>query len=155
MAIKLKDKLAAMKQTEFKFTSFEKKVSSADESGNRMIYLVLHLEDVIPMVTGSNSLYDPDSNARQHYVQSDVTMVSVNIDILDKYESEFTFLEENDKLVGPGSYAGDLMLDIARSGDVWLTDTKFSKMSGDFKRNKRKEEFSRMVTKAMGDKGTN
>lgn len=149
MAIKLKDKLAAMKQTEFKFTQFERKVSSADESGNRMIYLVLHLEDVIPIVTGSNSLYDPDNNARQHYVQTDVTMVSVNIEILDKYESEFTFEEENDKLVGPGSYAGDLILDIARSGDVWLTDTKFSKMSGDFKRMKRKEEFSAMVNKAM------
>lgn len=152
MAIKLREKLAAMKQTEFKFTSFEKKVSSADEKGNRMVYLLLHLEDVIPTVTGSNSLYDPDSNARQHYVQNDVAVVSVNIDVLEKYESEFTFEEENDRLTGPGTYAGDLMLDIARSGDVWLTDTKFSKMSGDFKREKRKEEFSLMVKRALGDK---
>lgn len=148
MAISLIDKLKSMKLTEFAFSAFEKKVSSAGSDGERNQYLVLDLVDPIPKVTGSNGMYDPsgETDKRAYPTATDVVTVRVNLDMISNYENEFKFDEDGDKLVGSGSYSGDLFLDIARSGDVWLTDTKFSKMSGDWKKKQRSEVFQKFFT---------
>lgn len=149
MAISLIDKLTQMSLTEFSFSAFQKKVSSAGEDGKRNQYLVFELVDPIAKVTGSNGIYDPNSDRRAFPTATDVVSISCNLDMIAKYEDEFKFDEDGDKLTGSGSYKGDLFLDLARSGEVWLTDTKFSKMSGDWKKAQRSERFNKFFT---GDK---
>lgn len=148
-SISLIDKLTQMSLTEFSFSSFEKKVSSADESGKRNQYLIFDLVDPIAKVTGSNGMYDPsgETDKRVYPTATDVARISCNLDMIAKYEQEFKFDEDGDKLTGSGSYKGDLFLDLARSGDAWLTDTKFSRMSADWKKAQRTERFQKFFKK--------
>lgn len=147
MAISLIQKLQAMKLTTFSFVAFEKKMSSLKEGETeRNAYLVLELENPIDQVIGSNTVYDPNSDRRVPYSASDVIRVNVNLKDIEAFESEFTFDLDGDNLKGSGKYSGDMFLDVAsRSGDVWLTATKFSKMSGDWKRKQRSEKFQHLV----------
>jgi hypothetical protein len=142
----LKDKLLAMKLTEFSFSAFQRHVASQQEGQTeRVYYLTLELDEPIEKVIGSNGLYDPNSEKRIPLVVTDVKVIRVNLDIVAKYEKEFKFDEIDGKLIGTGSYAGDLFLDVARSEEVWLTDEKFSKMSGEFKQKKRNEAFGKYL----------
>lgn len=141
-------KLQAMKLTTFSFASFEKKMSSLKEGETeRNSYLVLELVDPIDQVIGTNTIYDPNSDRRVPYSATDVIRINVNLKEIEQFESEFTFDENADgTLSGSGKYSGDLFLDVAsRSGDVWLTATKFSKMSGDWKKKMRSEKFQHLV----------
>ncbi len=139
-AVKLLDKLKGMKLTSFSFKSFKKNVSNPDDSGIRVTYLTFELLEAIPEVESSNSTYVPLLGRKVHEQAKDVMTVNCRLDIIEKSIDEFTFNEDKEgKLTLDGSYSGDLFLDLSRGKEVWLTDTKFSKMGQDF-RNKGKEE---------------
>lgn len=147
-----------MPVTSFAFTAFTKRVTT-NEQGEQVMYFELELTDPIERVTGSNSIYDPQSGRRVNYLATDVTMVSVSLELLSKFESEFVFGISNptapeDEWVfdGTGIYKGNLMLDVAKSQKVWLTDTPFSKMSGEWKKAKRGEELSSLIQRHLDKK---
>lgn len=153
--INLAKRLAAMPITTFGFTSFTKKVTS-NEAGEQVMYFEFELDEPIEKVTGTNSLYDPNGNARVNLLALDVTSVSCSYDMLEKYQEEFIFgvsnptaAEEDQEFNGTGIYKGNMMLDVARSGSVWLTDTPYSKMSSEFKKTKKGEEFSKLLEKTL------
>lgn len=145
--VTLMAKIRAMKLTQFSFTNFDRVVSSPDETGKRNEYLVFELTDPIPEVSASKLEFVPALNRRVGNKVTDVTKVSCNLDLVEKYISEFTFDEEGDKLTKTGKYEGDLFLDLSRKEDVWLTDTKFSKMSMDFITKGKQENLMRMLGK--------
>jgi hypothetical protein len=148
MALTLIDKLKSIKMSEFSFTSFEKKVTADRESGEKMIYLIFDLEQPITKVIGTNGEYDPDSGQRVKPIVTDVVSVQCALNVIEASEADFTFDEDAEgKLVGSGKYAGDLILDIARSGQVWLTNEPFSKKSQDWKASKKSERIKNMLDK--------
>ena len=137
--------LADMPMSEFSFVSFEKFVSSPNEAGEKITYVVFHLENPIPKVTGSVDIYNPDGDDSVNPEATDVLEVRCNAElmILDdekpEGEQEFTWEVVNGKLTGKGSYKGDLSLDVSGKEQVWLTDVKF-KAFGQSKRNDGKRE---------------
>jgi hypothetical protein len=145
---KFLDKIKGLKLTQFKFNSFTKEVSNPNDekNGERMTYLVLELDQPIPLVQSSLTEYMPKTNERINDRKEDVTHVRCSLETIEKYADEFTF-EEDTKgdLTRAGSYAGDLFLDLSRAREVWLTDTKFSKLSGDFKLKNRVEKLQNMM----------
>lgn len=137
--------------TSFSFSNFEKTVTTNDE-GHQVMNLRFDLNDSIEKVVGSNGLYNPNDGKRIPLLATDVVEVYCNLDLLAKFEGEFIFgivdttvAEEDQEFDGTGIYKGNMMLDVARSGKVWLTDVPYSKMSGDFKRTKRGEELSKLL----------
>lgn len=154
--INLATRLAAMPITTFAFTSFSKRVTSND-AGEQVMYFQFELDDTIEKVVGSNSLYDPNNtNRRVNLLAVDVTTVSCSFEMLEKYQTEFVFgisnptaAEEDQLFDGTGIYKGNMMLDVARSGQVWLTDTPYSKMAGEFKKTRRGEEFSKLLERTI------
>lgn len=145
MALTLIDKLRSITMSSFSFTSFDKKVTSDKDSGERMIYLVFNLEDPIPKVIGTNGEFDPESGQRVKHLATDVVTVNCALNVIESFEPEFKFDEDGDKLTGSGSYSGDLILDVSRGGQVWLTDEPFSKKSQDFKAGKRSERIKHLI----------
>lgn len=132
------DKLNAISVTSLEWTSFRMDISSPDEEGKQMKYLILELADPIPQVIGSQKVYEAFHNKSANIVQNDVSEVRVSYEVIQKDVDHFEF-EANSagELTGPGKYRGDLFLDVSKGGDVWLVKEKFSKLSQDFKRNSR------------------
>jgi hypothetical protein len=150
------EKLKGLKITQFEFVDFVKNVSSPSEEkpDERFIYLTFDLAVPIPSVIGSKGEYDPISKKRISDIATDVVKVNCSLDLIEKYASEFVFHENGDDLTKAGEYKGDMFLDISSQGSVWLTDTKFSKMSQDWKQNKRSERLQRLVAAHEGLKKT-
>lgn len=149
MALSFIDKIKAIKMTSFKFVDFEKKLASkSEEDEERMAYLVFTLETPIPEVTSSTSLYDTNSQTRVHDVTYDVEKVSCKVSLIELYESEFKFDEDKDgELLKTGSYNGDMFLDLAKGGAVWLTDEKFSKMGTDYRKSQQANKIKGIMSK--------
>lgn len=143
--VSFKDKIKAMKLTEFEFVSFRKEITSPDEEsgGKRKTLIVLELSTPIPKVVSSHSEWWAEKDKRVNPFVTDVKEVSVEFDLMS--DDEWTF-NENDKgeLTLTGSYGGDLFLDVSRSNRVWLTDTKLSKKSNDWKQGKRTERMNKL-----------
>jgi hypothetical protein len=140
------DKIKAKKITNFTFVDYKKMFITPTEGEERKVYLMLELETPIEKVVGFQYEYDPNTNGRLALAQTDVDCIKISWDLLEKYEEEFEF-EADDKgeLTGSGSYNGDMFLDVARSGDVWLTDTKLSKFGQDKKNAERSERYSKLL----------
>lgn len=136
------EKLKGMKMSEFKFESFEM-LATNDDDGNVKKYLLFQLETPIEKVTGSNGEYDRINNRIVPYVETDVTHVKCMLDNMEQYQEGWLF-DEEEKL-SSGSYKGDMLLDISRGGDVWLTPTKFSKLGQDFKQEKKNKRLERLI----------
>jgi len=148
MAISFLAKIKEMAISEFKFTSFTKMVSSPDDNGDKMIYLVFELADPIAKVVGSQTLYSPNDDQRVNPVMTDVMTLKCSLRVMEASESEWTFDENNGELTGSGEYKGDLIFDISSKDEVWLTDVKFSKFGLDRKNQKRNERFARFLEQA-------
>lgn len=142
--VSFKDKIKAMKLTEFEFTSFKKEITSPNETdGVRKTLLVFELTTAIPKVVSSHSEWFAERDMRVNPFVSDVKEVSVEFDLMA--DDEWTFNEDGDgNLTLGGSYKGDLFLDVSRQNRVWLTDTKLSKKSGDWKQGKRNERLNKL-----------
>ncbi len=150
MAVSMIQKIKDMKSTSFRFTSFERKLTTPDDKGDRKILIVFELHDSIDRVEGSTIMYDPEgTGASANVYAEDVTTIFCMLDIIEKYESEFTFeLDGDGNLTKAGSYHGDLMLDVSiKKRDTWLVDTKLSKFSQDKKFESRKEQFKMFFKK--------
>lgn len=145
MAISFVERLKAIKLTNFKFVSFEKKVSGLNDEGERTEFIEFTLETPIAEVTSSVSEYDPSSGKRVHDFQHDVEKVLCRLELIEKYESEFKFDDDGTELTGTGSYSGDMFLDLSRRGEVWLTDEKFSKLSGEFRAKKQNQKVADII----------
>lgn len=155
MALSFIEKLKSIRMTEFSFVHFEKLMTSGQsDEGERKPYLLLTLETPVARVTSTTWSYDPnDSTERLHAFTDEVTEVRCFIDVIEKYESEFTFEEDADgNLTRKGTYAGDMILDLAKSGYVWLTDEPFAKMSSDWRKNKKAEQFNRIRSSILKGK---
>lgn len=139
-----------MKLTSFEFTGFTKQISSPDEkTGERMTYLVFDLASPIPQVVGSRTYWYELEQRRVSNTVTDVKTLRCKLDIIEKYAEEFKF-DEDDKgeLLMTGKYEGDLILDISNADEVWLTDTKFSTMSRDWKASKQVEKIGKLLQRA-------
>ncbi len=145
--ISLREKLQAVKLSSFKFVSFQREVTINDK-GEKFQYLDFALAESIAKVTRSIPLYDPQSRTKVHESKVDVTVVRCALDVIAANEGDFVFPEIDGK-IDPnnclGSYDGDLFLDMSDSGIVWLTDVKFSKLSGDYKSDARKQRLAAAV----------
>ena len=155
MSRSFSERLRAMKQTSFTFTSFERKTATLkDGETEKSVYLVLKLEHPIAEVTGSITEHDP-YNPEHRLVRKayDVQEVKVNIDLLD-FDKDFTF-EEDDKenFTGNGAYTGDADLDVSEKLEVWLTYEKFSAFSWKQRKRQQSERFGKKWDQRNGDKG--
>ncbi len=147
----LRDKLAAMHLSQFSFLSFEKEVSSPNEQGEKITYLIFQLENPIPKVTGSALIYNPDGDGAVNPTLEEVSEVRCNAELIyldeEKPEDkrEFHFESDQDgKLTGKGRYAGDLFLDIStRREQVWLTDVKFRTFGQNKRNDGQRERYQR------------
>lgn len=153
MSISLREKLASIAMSEFKFLSFSKNVSSPDAvTGEKITYLIFELEEALEKVTGSTIIYNPDNKGDVGVspTVSNVMQIRCNVELMllddEKEKSEFTWDVDGDgRLTGKGSYRGDLTLDVSKKEDVWLVSEKFK----DFGRNMRntggRERYQRYV----------
>lgn len=121
--------------TEFDFSSFEKKVTTDEDSNELKPYLLLELTTPIEQVKGSLRMQHPDKREVNVYVSAfDVTEVQVFFDVIAEFEKDFTFDEDkNGKLIGTGRYRGNLRLDVSRQGKVHLIKDSFAKRSNEYK----------------------
>lgn len=140
--MKLIDKLKAIKSTEFQWVAFSVK-TTIDETNEQKQYVVFELADPIANVTGTNRIYDPLNRGNSVLVSAtDVTEVECFFDIIEEFESEFKFDEDKDgKLIGTGSYAGNLRLDVSRKDRVWLVKESFAKSSFNWKAKASSKQF--------------
>jgi len=141
--VSFKDQIKAMKLTELEFVGWRKEITSPNETdGVRKTLVVLELGNPIPKVVSSHSEYLPSQDKRVNPYVTDVKEVTVEWDLMA--DEEWTFDEENGKIGQHGYYAGDLFLDVSRGDRVWLTDTKLSKKSGDWRQTKKNERLSKL-----------
>lgn len=142
------DKIKDMKLTEFSFTRFDKTLTTPKEDGSRATILLFSLDEPIEKVIGSNAVYSPIQGRRVNPITTDVITIHCSLELVAKYHTEFKFEEDEDgKLTLAGSYSGDMFLDISNAEEVWLTDTKFSKMSSDWKNSKKEAAFQNFLKK--------
>lgn len=142
------DKIKSMKQSSFKFISFVKHVGSPDpeKGGARHTYLTFELETPIPKVISSHTEYIPSTRQRVNDFETDVTSVNCSLDHIALYENEFIFDEDaHGNLTKAGSYSGDMFLDLSRSRKVWLTDTKLSQQSAEFKQDLKSQRLQKLI----------
>lgn len=155
MAVSFIEKIKNMKMSEFTFVHFEKLMTSGQsEEGERKPYLLFTLETPIERVTSTTWLFDPNfSTEKLHPFEEDVVEVRCMLEDVEKYESEFKF-EEDDKgvLTRRGSYSGDMILDLSKTKNVWLTDEPFNKRSSDWRNSKRAKEYDRLRGSILGSK---
>lgn len=145
--VSFKDRIKAMKLTEFEFVSFRKDFTTpTEDSPERKPLVIFTLAVPIPKVVSSHSEWWPEKNQRVNYFKADVTEVSMELDMIDKFDDDvWEFAEDQDgNLTGAGSYKGDLMLDLSRSERVWLTDAKLSSKSVSWKNGKRSERLAKV-----------
>lgn len=142
------DKLKSMKMTKFSFVKFERSISTSEDE-TKITLLKFTLQDPLDRVTSTGFEYHPATNERVHPFDENVEFVMCKLSDIEKYQTEFTFEEDTDGgLTGAGTYHGDMFFDLAKSSmQTWLTDTKFSTLSKQWKDNKRSEKFGRFLNK--------
>lgn len=134
MAINLFEAVKDMKTTKFSFVSTQKVATSkkVDKDGKEVpssFYVSMELEDVIPVVFGKTTVYDPANQERIVVSALNVKRINIYAEVLEKYNAEFTDIvmdAENGSF--SGKYEGDLFFEVSNSDEVWLTDTKFSEL---------------------------
>jgi hypothetical protein len=148
--INLKSQLAEIPMSAFKFRTFEKRVSSPDDDGKKITYLIFELDEPLEKVVGSIMVYDPDTDQGVHRNVIDVTEVRCNVDLMyadeekDEKEQEFHFdVDAKGALTKSGYYKGDLLLEVSSKDEVWLTDVPYTKFRQEMNAKDRKASFSR------------
>lgn len=141
--VSFKEQIKAMKLTEFQFVAWKKEITSPNETdGVRKVLVVFELEIPIPKVVSSHSEWMASQDKRVNPYVTDVKEVTVEFDLMA--DEEWTFEESEGKIGQKGSYSGDLFLDVSRADRVWLTDTKLSKKSGDWRQTKKNERMNKL-----------
>lgn len=148
--ISLKEKLAKLSLIELFFTGITVQKTKDGES-----IAILQLDQPIPMVRGSQEV---DFNGRRMAVTaSDVIEIKVH---QDDFETNAGF--EWDEDTDTGSFKGsDLVLDVAKTGQVWLKSTTFAVSGNDYRAKRRNESLAKLfetgtptsVTNAGATKG--
>lgn len=146
--VSLKQMLASMPMSSFKFLSFRKDVSSPDQDGKKIIYLTFELEEPLEKVVGSTLIFNPDGDDSVHPTVENVMEVKCNADLIfadeEKENPEFVFEVDGDgNPTKKGSYAGDLFLDVSRKDEVWLTDQKFRNFGLEARKGGLRERYQR------------
>ncbi len=136
-------KVKGMSVTEFSWESFRKEMSSPDDQGAQIAIVVFTLSTPIPKVTASGTVYHPTSGQRIHDFITDVVEVRCKLDLIEKFDHEFTINED-----GSGSYKGDMSLDMSKSRRVWLTDTKLSMFKMNMKQDREAKSFNEILRRS-------
>lgn len=142
MGIKLSEKIKAIPVSSFSWTSFTKHITTDDDATEQKMFITFKLLEPIEEVTGTQKVTDGKRSVPLYV--NDVEEVSIWMDVLDRFEGEFTFEKEEITYDTPGKYSGNLMLDVSQSEKVWLTDVPLSKLSYTYKdsfRSKRIDEI--------------
>jgi len=137
------EKLQGISMSNVSFTSFSKDISN-DEDGGTFIYYRLTLEKPIEKVVGSKTTYWAERNQRVNEYVMDVKEVCVAHGVIEAHPEGWEFEEVDGVLSGKGSYKGDLILDVSGTGQVWLTDVKFSKKSSDWRNSKKNQKLEEL-----------
>lgn len=111
--MKLNDYVKERKITSFKFSSVEIKLS-VTTPGEKIA--VLHLTEPITQVTGSQFIGDGADRVR---------MEAYDVETVSIYQRDMADEGIDIKEDGSGIVNSDLQLDIANSGEVWLTSESF------------------------------
>ena len=133
--MRLIDKLKAIKTTTFEFASFTVRTTTDDQDG-MMQYVVFELSEPIATVVGTQRVFNPMDRTKEGVLiqHSDVTEVECAFDVIDEFETDFTFDEDADgKLIGSGKYSGNLRLDVSKQGRVWLVKESLAKRANTWK----------------------
>lgn len=136
--ISLKEKLAKLSLVELFFTG----ITQTKTQGGEMV-AVLQLDQPIDHVRGSQEV---DFNGRrQPVVASDVTEIKV-------HENDFNDDFQWDEDTNTGSYKGSaLVLDVAKTGQVWLRSTSFAASGNEFRTKQRNDRLALLFkTEAPG-----
>lgn len=137
------EKLQGISMSQISFTSFTKDISN-DEDGGTFVYYRLTLEKPIEKVVGSKSTYWAERNTRVNEYVQDVKEVCIAHRVIESHPEGWEFEQDGDNLTGKGSYKGDLLLDVSGTGQVWLTDVKFSKKAGEWRTGKKNEKLEKL-----------
>lgn len=135
--MKLKEFLSGKSQTEFKIKSIEMRVSQTDGSQIG----VLHVDGLIPHVTGSQSLTDD---------MTDETMRLQAWDVDTVYIHERDMGDDDGITVNPdgtGVVKSNLILDVSNRDEVWLRKQSLAQFGNERRRERRSERRSGLINK--------
>lgn len=108
---------------------------------------ILQLDAPYPYIRGSQEIeYDGKKVA---LTQADFTEIKIHEDDIEEAGEDFQFDTESDT----GSYSGSkLVLDVAKSGDVWLRKNTFKSDAGAFRAKNRNDRMANLVKNLSGNK---
>lgn len=140
---KLKEVIGLRSTTQFNVVSFS--VEIAERDGSKIA--VLQLDKPLAIVEGSQFVGDEANGDRERLKAYDVESVRV-------FERDFEAEGiDIDPETGKGTVKCDLRLDVANSGDVWLTSKSFASFARE-KAGERKAERSSGIVAKMAERRT-
>jgi hypothetical protein len=130
--ISLKKKLEALSLLEFDFIGLSVQKTKDGED-----VAILQLESPIPVVRGSQEV--EINGTRYPITANDVKEIKV-------HEADFNDDFEFDTDTDTGSYKGsDLILDVAKSGQVWLRKQSFASAGSEMRTKSRNERLTKLI----------
>jgi hypothetical protein len=130
--ISLKQKLEALSLLEFDFIGLSVQKTKDGED-----VAILQLESPIPVVRGSQEV--EINGTRYPITANDVKEIKV-------HEADFNDDFEFDTDTDTGSYKGsDLILDVAKSGQVWLRKQSFASAGSEMRTKSRNERLTKLI----------
>jgi hypothetical protein len=130
--ISLKKKLEALSLLEFDFIGLSVQKTKDGED-----VAILQLESSIPVVRGSQEV--EINGTRYPITANDVKEIKV-------HEADFNDDFEFDTDTDTGSYKGsDLILDVAKSGQVWLRKQSFASAGSEMRTKSRNERLTKLI----------
>jgi hypothetical protein len=130
--ISLKQKLEALSLLEFDFIGLSVQKTKDGED-----VAILQLESPIPVVRGSQEV--EINGTRYPITANDVKEIKV-------HEADFNDDFEFDTDTDTGSYKGsELILDVAKSGQVWLRKQSFASAGSEMRTKSRNERLTKLI----------
>jgi hypothetical protein len=130
--ISLKKKLEALSLLEFDFIGLSVQKTKDGED-----VAILQLESSIPVVRGSQEV--EINGTRYPITANDVKEIKV-------HEADFNDDFEFDTDTDTGSYKGsELILDVAKSGQVWLRKQSFASAGSEMRTKSRNERLTKLI----------
>jgi hypothetical protein len=130
--ISLKKKLEALSLLEFDFIGLSVQKTKDGED-----VAILQLESPIPVVRGSQEV--EINGTRYPITANDVKEIKV-------HEADFNDDFEFDTDTDTGSYKGsELILDVAKSGQVWLRKQSFASAGSEMRTKSRNERLTKLI----------